>query len=944
MRRALLIIAWCTGICASCPAEDRDASDQGAVLNLANGSFVPGRLLESKDPKLLRWRSPFFTRPLEFPLKAVKAVRSKSTAPQPQVLGEYCFEVANDDILTGNLLALSDDELEIESVRTGRVHLRRDQVRRIYRSAGPDLIYLGPNGLAGWQEPSSTPKWIDEGGRLSTDQPRTSIFADLGIPEKAAIEFELSWKREPDFTMALGVKQQDQATPVAFRFEVWAGELVVIGESGRDIDLAAVQRLGSGEGFVRVQCYLDRKQNRMIVLSHGGKPVADLKIKPGKPPYATGVRITNKSGDLKLEHLRISRWNGAVPHDVHEDQARLHRTDGSVVYGRLTKFDTKSKTVTLQNAESEMTVRSDEIADVFLSPSSGAIKKPADSAKGAVRLAYRDGSRFTGSLVRIEASDLTLRCPAVKEQLRLPLAGLRSLLVLGCEARPSFASAAAAGTQKPDEAGLAGELADGLRSFFELKFNARLPSASKPVAGTLELEGARLAGWLVDGTKPGDAGRLVWLPDLANNASPLATAASGRIVYRSPPPRSETRVMGQTFARDRNGRVHKLGFADGRAAPRPRRRSLHLRSGDTIPCEVISFDEKGLRFKSPISEATFVAHDKIKAVELIDTEDDPTLDDPKRDRLLTLPRMQKGSPPTHLICSTEGDFLRGRVLEMDEKQLKVEIRLETKEIPRGRVAEIIWLHPDELTPAKSGPAAAEPTPGIRVQTMNANGNRLTFMVDRANHQELSGRSEVLGRCRARLTDVDQLLFGNFIEKSASELALNSWKLHNAKEPRFVLAGSGAAAGERELSGLESPLVGLPAPSFRLDMLDGKPFNLVSHKGHVVVLEIWASWCGPCMESMPLVDGVVREFAGRSVEFFAVNLEEQAEQAKAVLQRHKLNVPVLLDQDGVVAAKYAVTAIPQTVVIDRDGKVARLFVGGGKKAADSLRSALRELAK
>ncbi len=94
--------------------------------------------------------------------------------------------------------------------------------------------------------------------------------------------------------------------------------------------------------------------------------------------------------------------------------------------------------------------------------------------------------------------------------------------------------------------------------------------------------------------------------------------------------------------------------------------------------------------------------------------------------------------------------------------------------------------------------------------------------------------------------------------------------------------------------------------------------------------------------MPLVDGVVREFAGRRVELFAVNLEEQPEQIKAMLERHKLRVPVVLDRDGVVAAKYAVTAIPQTVVIDRDGKVARLFVGGGKKTADSLRKALEEL--
>jgi peroxiredoxin len=94
--------------------------------------------------------------------------------------------------------------------------------------------------------------------------------------------------------------------------------------------------------------------------------------------------------------------------------------------------------------------------------------------------------------------------------------------------------------------------------------------------------------------------------------------------------------------------------------------------------------------------------------------------------------------------------------------------------------------------------------------------------------------------------------------------------------------------------------------------------------------------------MPLVAGVVREFADRDVKLIAVNLEEQPAQVRTVLERHKLSIPVALDRDGVVAAKYAVTAIPQTVVVDRDGKVARLFVGGGKKTADSLRQALQEL--
>jgi thiol-disulfide isomerase/thioredoxin len=375
--------------------------------------------------------------------------------------------------------------------------------------------------------------------------------------------------------------------------------------------------------------------------------------------------------------------------------------------------------------------------------------------------------------------------------------------------------------------------------------------------------------------------------------------------------------------------------------PPARQRSLHLRSGDTIPCEVLAIDEKGVTFKTPLSDATFVTHDKVKSVDLVAPPHLPQLDEAKRDRLLTLPRLQKGSPPTHLIYSRNGDYLRGRLLEMDAQRLKVEVRLETREIPRDRVAQITWLHADELADRKTAPPAPAAARVTRVQAVRGNGDRLTFVAQKADHRTIWGTSEVLGACRADLGDVDQLLFGTAIEQSAAELASHVWKLHHAPEPKFAQAEAGGQTDGRS-TGIESPLVGQPAFAFRLDLLDGSRFQLADHKGRVVVLDFWATWCGPCLETLPLVEGVVREFAERDVKLVAVNLEEQPEQIKAILQRHKLKVAVALDRDGVVAAKYTVTAIPQTVVVDREGKIARLFVGGGKRTAESLRKALQDL--
>ena len=103
------------------------------------------------------------------------------------------------------------------------------------------------------------------------------------------------------------------------------------------------------------------------------------------------------------------------------------------------------------------------------------------------------------------------------------------------------------------------------------------------------------------------------------------------------------------------------------------------------------------------------------------------------------------------------------------------------------------------------------------------------MAEKADPKTISGMSDVLGACRADLADVDQLLFGTFIEQSAAQLAYHLWKLHHATEPKFAQAEADASADGR-LTGIESPLVGQPAPVFKLDLLNGSPFQLADHKG------------------------------------------------------------------------------------------------------------------
>jgi thiol-disulfide isomerase/thioredoxin len=902
--------------CCSTAFGDSAPIPAASMLYLHDGDFLGGRLDDCDVANVVRWQAKGATQPFEFPAGAVRAAYFAPPAAASAPEGDYCFELSDGDLLYGSLVNVTPEQFEIQSPQLGQLHVARDQVCRLTPySDSSKSEYRGPNGLAEWRP--SGEQWNEEAGRLVSYTPHAEVQKELVIPDRARIEFEIAWNDIPEFAFVLAAGGTGEQLKSGYRFEVWNRTLVLVRAGKVDGDVAIIADLNSSTDRIHFEAFYDQATGTLSVHSLDGKQLAEITVLEQKGTPLRLVSLTNLGTNVRLEQLTIGPWSGKPPTQVDVDKPRVQMTDGTIVYGEVIGYHADAKQFVLRGEDSE---------EKFLDAAQVACVVPIAAAKpgnGSFRVGLHNGSRFSGELTKVADGKVYISRRGVEEPLTCAVADVRSLVGLNSNDHAVHAPAR---------------------------------------VGRLELEGARSHGTLVEAAATGDDAKscLVWQPLSSTTGSPLDRLASGRIVYRDPPPpppkltqqeRELQRVQQRRRPQPAPGVVGAVlrvlsgdQAVDVPALPKPHGAgTLYLLAGDRIPCDVSEIDEEGVHFKSAVVTSTFVPHSGVKALEFAPDWTAAALDDVKRERLLTLPRMQKGNPPTHLIVSTTGDYLRARLTAMTADTLTLETRLDTKQIPRNRVACLIWLHDasDAAPPNSPGssPPAADDSPGpLRVQAVQSDGVRLTFDPQECTGKALSGTSKLLGACSVDLNLIDAIVFGSMIGNENGERSYRTWKLTDAVEPRYIRDAAQGGAGDRP-PGSESGLVGKKAPDFHLDLLEGGKFNVAAEKGHVVVLDFWASWCGPCMQAMPQVDAVVEEFASRGVTLVAVNMQEDRAAASSALERLKIHPAVALDVDGATAEHYQVTAIPQTVVIDAAGNVAQVFIGGGLDFPTQLRAAI-----
>lgn len=118
----------------------------------------------------------------------------------------------------------------------------------------------------------------------------------------------------------------------------------------------------------------------------------------------------------------------------------------------------------------------------------------------------------------------------------------------------------------------------------------------------------------------------------------------------------------------------------------------------------------------------------------------------------------------------------------------------------------------------------------------------------------------------------------------------------------------------------------PAMDFTLKSRSGENIKLSELRGEVVMINFWASWCGPCREEMPLLEDLYNEYKDYGFTLLGVNVDENREAAEKLLGQIPVSFPVLFDPESSVTQLYDVDAMPSTILVDRDGNLRYLHRG------------------
>ena len=938
-------------------ADAKQADDSLSVLRIQGGDTYRGKLSPSQNPQQLLWNCPSFLEPIAFPWDALQLVQVQDSSGDPtesSPLGKnpFCAELKTGQVVSGELVSIQPDRIELEVPQVGKVSLATENLRYLLRIIPGGSQAVEVLSAQDWEQvlPATrngrATKWYLKAGEISTDTSGTTISQWAQLPELATIDLDVAWDQaSPNWWMTLGEPRRMELQVRKLQNKKLLNVTLLL-ENSADADVTTIQLPYEEDQSIKLRLLCDATKGVYVLMKDNqvlGRLKGNIKERfVGR----TKVSFTNTAlGVLTLRDLRISRNAFSIPSEAAEVEpnrpangqfewmTKARGTFFGSILNAPADNDGQGSVKVQGIAQTPITLGFEEIER---------IEFPLETAlpNQVTTVELTNGMRFASSAIqsRTEASFEGIDIDVAGKKLPVTLSQIkriskRPLPILEDPQPKTIAEAQKIVVQRliTDDAVSTGRIASvsqhtpGSKTFTWLAKNAVAPVALNPRAdGAIEPLVTQLAGSTQKRTKPTE--------NLAN--------------VRTDTPPNENDV----------GRPLK-----------PEDPSLFLFSGDCFPAMVRRGDAEEFFFESTLFPKQSIEQALVRGVRFVDYRGVDKIDRATRLRLLTLPRVQRNNPPSHLVVSRDGDLLRGKLIHFDRDQLVVDVRGEQRTILVKNIAELIALdpapkleQPNEPTestqpteptqptdPAQSADSAEPQVPAPIAsndvyQIILEQGARVSIVPESVDAEELKGTHPQLGECSLPWSSVVRISLGDAIAVDASQNRYGKWKLQHAPDPKFVSESEGR--NDRPNDTPQMRMIGQGAPEFDLMKIDGTPFKLKENRGKILIVDFWATWCGPCIRSIPSLIEISKEYKEAGVELVLVNCEEPETRVRPFLERLKSIPTVVLDTDGTVSKQYNVAAIPQTVLIDRDGGIVEVLVGASDENEEILRKKIETLIK
>lgn len=902
--------------------------------DLYRGTF--GETTKAEGSGVLAWHCPAFQSDIVVPWSMVERI-SQPLAKQHEMEANsgssnnnlFIVELQSGESLSGEIIQLDEQMMELDCKRFGKQRIAVDSVRSVLRSSpmtdsdsGSTLRNLDWKQSMPVIQVGGRGNWFENLGAYDTETSGTVISQFAMVPDLAAMDIQVNWQSTtPNWLLTLGdprrlemhVRKLENRSTLS---------ITILTEDENTADIASAQLPIDGLNSISLQILCDSNRGR-LVLMHKGAPIANLKL--NKEVRLTGrqrVSITNNAvGRFSLRELRIYRSifsAPALPAAKDSAEAAVSKMpetllkSGETFLGFPKEFDPSSRTFGFATDSLNLgRISLDQVDRIEFPVRTDAPPKQASDPDPTpfYAVALWSGERFVGQSVAMNEGHLELSLSQSKTKVRIPLHEIDSVGQVGAK-RVSTAE----GTDAVN-AGLA----------------MRLVTPWAVSSGMIESSTGLV------GSDQKRSRSLLWKPLRAVGSIVLSPELTGSI---EPEGKLDKPVKPKAIS----------SFGRTLEANEP---SLFLTSGDCFSADILGLDMDQLSFQSSHFGAKKIPASSVRGIRKLAYTGTDSMEKNGRRRLLTLPRSQRSNPPTHLLVSREGDAIRGQLRSMDIDTATVDVRGEERKVLLKNVAEIIWLQeaPEVVPPGTlpmDGQAESKTTIANRegafgdllCQAIDASGMRISIAPERVEGSMVFGQHPELGECQIDLATITKLVLGKEKSEDAKRSRFSKWRLQNAPDPKFVNdLDSADDQGGQPKDTAQAGMIGKAAADFELKKLDGSLLKLSDLKGRIVVLDFWATWCGPCVASLPKITEIGQQYKGADVDVIAINIEQSSAEIKALLDRLAISPLVVMDTDGAVARAYQAEAIPQTVIIDRNGKVTHVFVGGGGNTEAKIRDAL-----